>query len=54
MIFGKMNRWAIRSYCHMVTKAADLGVPIDDIIDETRNFHGETFTQEVIKRLYVI
>ena len=54
MIFGKMNRWAIKSYCSMVTKAADLGVPMDDIINETRKFHGEIFTQEVIKRLRVI
>ncbi|MCL2025737.1 MAG: hypothetical protein FWG92_02900 [Leptospirales bacterium] len=54
MIFGKMSRWAIRSYCRMVTRAADLGVPIDDIISETRKFHGEAFTQEVIKRLHAI
>ncbi|MCL1911337.1 MAG: hypothetical protein FWG13_03945 [Leptospirales bacterium] len=54
MMFGKMSRRAIRSYCRMVTKAADLGVPIDDIISETRKFHGETFTEEVIKRLHSI
>jgi hypothetical protein len=35
----------------MVRRAASLGVPLDDIISETRNFHGETFTLEVIKRL---
>jgi len=54
MIFGKMSRRAIKSYCRMVTKAADLGVPVDDIINETRKFHGETFTQEVMKRLHTI
>ena len=54
MIFGKMSHRAIKSYCRMVTKAADLGVPIDDIISETRKFHGEIFTQEVVKRLHTI
>lgn len=49
--FGKMSQRSIKSYCRLVKKATGLGVPLSDIISETRNFHGDIFTAEVIRNL---
>ena len=51
LFFSKMSDRSIRSYCRLIKKATGLGVPLSDIISETRSFHGETFTEEVMRRL---
>lgn len=51
MIFRKNSRKAVLTYCRMIREATGLGVPLDDILAETKSFHGENFTSLVINEL---
>jgi len=44
--FSSMN---IMRYSEMVCSAVKLGVSLDEIISETRKFHGKDFTNRVEK-----
>ena len=46
-----VSQRAIVSYCSIIKEATRLGVPLDDILSETRNYHGEVFTEAVRHRL---
>jgi hypothetical protein len=45
------NIRTLNSYCRLIIQATDLGVPLDDILSETRKYHGDIFAEAVRDRL---
>ncbi len=48
-----INSTMLRNYCTMIRKAAVLGVPMEDLLLQTRNFHGEKFADAVKQKLHL-
>jgi|MudIll2142460700_1097286.scaffolds.fasta_scaffold2573559_1 hypothetical protein len=45
----KFSSMSIMHYSEMVCSAVKLGVSLDELISETRKFHGKDFTNRVEK-----
>lgn len=48
-----INSTMLRNYCSMIRKAAVLGVPMEDLLLQTRYFHGDIFADAVKKSLHL-
>jgi len=49
--FDKFSKFHVKRYCQLISFAVKHGVPMDDIIMETRKYHGTEFTDLVEKEI---
>ncbi len=46
-----VNKWTIKRYSRYVISAVELGVDMDDIIQRTRRYHGNDFTEQIVHHI---
>ena len=48
---GKFTKTALRSYCKLAAAAVRHSVPLEDILTQTRLYHGEEFAGAVEEKI---